>query len=84
MGDILDSLILLTFLLEVAVLLYIELKAWKTLYTPLIFLMLPYTVILLISIAISGNWGFVDFYYPSILFWSVGLFLFSIPSLKKN
>ena len=52
MGDILDSLILLTFLLEVAVLLYIELKAWKTLYTPLIFLMLPYTVILLISISI--------------------------------
>lgn len=82
MGDILDSLILLTFLLEVAVLLYIELKAWKTLYTPLIFLMLPYTVILLISIAISGNWGFVDFYYPSILFWSVGLFLFSIPSFS--
>ena len=26
-------------------LLYIEVKAWKTLYTPLIFLMLPYTVI---------------------------------------
>ena len=82
MGDVQDVLILLSFLLEVAVLLYIEVKAWKTLYTPLIFLMLPYTVILLISIAISGNWGFVDFYYPSILFWSVGLFLFSIPSFS--
>lgn len=80
MGNIQDVLILLSFLLEVAVLFYIEVKAWKTLYTPLIFLMLPYTVILLISIAISGNYGFVDFCYPSILFWSVGLLIFAIPS----
>lgn len=81
MGGFQDILILLSFLIEVAVLFYLELKAWKSLYTPLIFLMLPYTIILLISIAISGNFGFVDFYYPSILIWSVGLVLFAIPSL---
>ena len=80
MGDIQDILILLSFLLEVAVLFYLEMKAWKSLYTPLNFLMLPYTIVLLITIAISGNYGFVDFYYPSILFWSVGLLIFAIPS----
>ena len=81
MGKVVDILILLSFLLEVVVLFYLEIKAWKSLYTPLIFLMLPYTIILLISIAVSGNFGFVDFYYPSILLWSIGLFIFAIPSL---
>lgn len=80
MGDFQDILILISFLLEVAVLFYLEMKAWKTLYTPLVFLMAPYTIILIISIAISGNFGFVDFYYPSILIWSVGLVLFALPS----
>ena len=68
MGDFQDILILISFLLEVAVLFYLEMKAWKTLYTPLVFLMVPYVIVLLISIAISGNFGFVEFYYPSILF----------------
>lgn len=75
-----DILILLSFLIEVVVLLYVEMKAWKTLYTPLIFLMLPYTVILLITILVSGNMNFVEFYYPSIFLWSVGLLIFAIPS----
>jgi hypothetical protein len=66
--------------LEVAVLFYLEMKAWKTLYTPLVFLMVPYVIVLLISIAISGNFGFVEFYYPSILLWSVGLLIFVVPS----
>jgi hypothetical protein len=80
MGGFQDILILVSFLIEVAVLLYLELKAWKSLYTPLNFLMLPYVIVLLISIAISGNFGFVDFYYPSILLWSVGLLIFAVPS----
>ena len=80
MGSFHNILILITFFIEVAVLCYIELKAWKTIYTPLNFLMLPYTIVLLITIAISGNWGFVQFYYPSILLWSVGLLIFAIPS----
>lgn len=79
--DFHDILILFAFLMEVAVLFYLEMKAWKTLYTPLNFLMLPYVVILFITILISGNLGFVEFYYPSILLWSIGLLIFMIPSL---
>ena len=73
-------LILISFLIEVGVLLYLEKKAWNTLYTPLNFLMLPYVVVLLITVAVCGHWGITDFYFPSILYWSVGLFLFAIPS----
>lgn len=80
MGGFLDILILLTFLLEVLVLFYFEMKAWRTLYTPLNILMLPYVIVLLISVAISGKFGFVELYYPSILLWSVGLFIFALPS----
>lgn len=80
MGAFQDILILLSFLVEVAVLFYLEMKAWRTIYTPLVFLMVPYVIVLLISIAISGNFGFVEFYYPSILLWSVGLLIFVIPS----
>ena len=80
MGGFQDILILLSFLIEVAVLFYLEMKAWRTLYTPLIFLMLPYVIVLLITVAISGHFGLVEFYYPSILLWSVGLLLFALPS----
>lgn len=78
--DVSDFLILFSFLLEVVLLLFLELKAWGTLYTPLNFLMLPYTAVLLITILLAGNFGFVEFHYPSIAIWSVGLLLFSIPS----
>lgn len=74
-------LIVLTFLVEVAVLFYLELRTWKTIYTPLNFLMLPYVVVLLLTIMVAGSrFGFVEFYYPSIIMWIVGLLLFAIPS----
>lgn len=72
--------VLISFLIEVGVLFYLEKKTWNTLYTPLNFLMLPYTVVLLISVAVAGHWGIVGFCYQSVLYWSVGLFLFAIPS----
>ena len=72
-------LFVLTLLVEVAVLLYLEIKAWKTFYTPLCFLMLPYVAVLLVSVLLSGKAGFIDFYYPSIIVWNVGLLLFAIP-----
>lgn len=75
-----DFLFLLTILIEVACLFYLEQKTWKTLYTPLNFLMLPYTAVLLITIPTAGNFGFVDFHYPSIIFWNIGLLLFALPS----
>lgn len=80
MDSFLDFFLLLTILVEVAFLFYLEIKTWNTLYTPLNFLMLPYIVVLLITISTAGNFGFVDFHYPSIFFWNVGLLLFAIPS----
>lgn len=80
MGNFHDILILLSFLIEVVVLFYLEMKAWKTLYTPLVFLMLPYVIVLLISVSISGKFGLVEFYYPSIFLWGCGLLVFAIPS----
>lgn len=77
---LLNLLIISTFLIEIAVLLYLEKKIWKTLYTPLLFLLLPYTLILGLTILISGRMGFVELYYPSIMIWCIGLLLFSIPS----
>lgn len=75
-----NGLIIVSILLEIAVLGYLEVKAWKTLYTPLNFLMFPYLIVLVFTIAVSGNIGFVEFYYPSVLIWNVGLLLFAIPS----
>lgn len=76
-----DSFYLISLLLEVAVLFYFEYKTWRTVYTPLNFLMLPYVAILFITIIVAGNaLDFVEFYYPSIFIWNIGLLLFAIPS----
>ena len=69
----------LTLLIESGVLMYLEYKAWKTVFTPLSFLLLPYLAVLMVSIAMSGKMDFVEFYYPSIFIWIVGLFFFAIP-----
>lgn len=71
----------LTLFVEAAVLLWLERRAWHTLLTPLNFLMLPYLFVLAVSVAISGKFDFVEFYYPSIIIWNVGLLLFAVPSL---
>jgi hypothetical protein len=76
-----DTLYLVAILLEAAVLFYLEYRIWKTVYTPLNFLMLPYLVVLLITIMLAGSrLGFVEFYYPSIFIWNVGLLIFFLPS----
>ena len=71
---------LVAFLLEVFVLTVIEYYTWNTLYTPLVCLMLPYTAILLLTLMVDGELGFVPFNYESIIVWHVGLILFAIPS----
>ena len=71
---------LVAFLLEVFVLTVIEYYTWNTLYTPLVCLMLPYTAILLLTLMVDGELGFVPFNYESIIVWHVGLVLFAIPS----
>lgn len=77
-----DALYLISLLLEVAVLLYLECKTWGVFYTPLNFVMIPYVAVLLITIMLAGGGlDFVEFHYPSIFIWNVGLLLFAIPSL---
>ena len=79
MSNFTDVLYLIAILLESALLLYLECKIWKTLYTPFNFLMLPYLIVLLITIFLAGKLGFVEFYYPSIFIWNVGLLIFFLP-----
>jgi hypothetical protein len=72
--------IVLILLMEVSCLTYLEYRAWRTIYTPLCVLMLPYVAVLLITIAIPADFGFVRFNYESIYVWILGLPLFAIPS----
>ena len=72
--------IVLILLMEVSCLTYLEYRAWRTIYTPLCALMLPYVGVLLITIAIPADFGFVRFNYESIYVWILGLPLFAIPS----
>ena len=82
MGDWADMLYLVAILIEVGLLFYLECKIWKTLYTPLNFVMLPYIIVLLITATlVSGKLEFVEFYYPSIFIWNVGLLIFFLPSI---
>lgn len=77
-----DIVITLSYIIELIVLSYAEYGIWRTLYTPFFFLALPYTAVLFITILITTfDIGFCGLYYPSILIWNVGLFLFFIPSL---
>lgn len=68
-------------IIESTILFLLEKKAWKTLLTPLNFLMLPYLAVLAVTILVSGHFDFIEFYYPSIMIWMVGLTLFAVPSL---
>lgn len=78
--EIMNFVLLIGIYLEIAVLGYFEYKLWNTLYTPLNFLMLPYAIVLLFCVLICGNFGVVEFYYPSLLLWMGGLLLFAVPS----
>lgn len=65
---------------EVLLMALIERKLWRTPYTPLNCLMVPYAVVLAFCMGIDGKMGFVPFYYPSVWVWVVGIALFFIPS----
>lgn len=82
MGAFQNMLIVVSIVLEILFLGFLELKTWRTVYTPLNFLMFPYLAVLIITLMLAGSkWGFVEFYYPSILLWNVSLLIFAIPSL---
>ena len=75
-----DIVLFLGICIEMAVLAYFDYKLWGTLYTPLNFLMLPYAIVLLFCVAVCGNFGVAEFYYPSLALWMWGLLLFAVPS----
>ncbi|MCM1530664.1 MAG: DUF6337 family protein [Bacteroides sp.] len=74
-----NAFLFLVLLAEVLLLFRIEKKMWRTLYTPLNFLMLPYAVVLGITLILSGRLGLAEFYYPSLIPWIIGLPLFAVP-----
>lgn len=78
--NLLDFIALVALFAEIAVLAYFDKKMWGTMYTPLNILMLPYAVVLVFTILVSGNWGIAEFYYPSIMVWMLGLIVFAVPS----
>ncbi len=81
MDNFINYIILISFLIEVLILLKMEKVLWKTYYTPLNLLMIPYTIVLLINIALPKDLDFEPFYFPSILVWAIGLLVFFMPSL---
>lgn len=81
MSNSLDLLLIVTLLVEVGVLTYLEHRAWGGWLTPLNMLMLPYVAVLGVTMIVAGgSLGFVNIYYPSIFIWIIGLFLFAMPS----
>lgn len=73
-------LIVISFLLEFIFLSYFEYKIWKSFFTPFFVLAIPFFFVTLITVLISDNVGFVQFYYPTLFIWHVGLAVFAIPS----
>ena len=84
MVDLSQLSIVMILLMEVSCLTYLEYRAWQTFYTPLCVLMIPYVIVLLITISIAGNYGFVNFNYESIYIWIFGLPLFALPSYMAS
>lgn len=80
MDTLINIAIVVLLVVEIGVFCFFEHKLWKTFYTPLNFLMLPFIIIFILTIPISKNFGFVDIYYPSLLLWIIGLPFFFIPS----
>ncbi len=71
--------LLLSLAVESALLFLLEKKMWKTVYTPLNFLMIPYLAVLGFTLVVAGHGGMADFYYPSLVPWIIGLPLFAVP-----
>lgn len=70
----------LSVFIEIFLLAWIEKKLWRTYFTPLSFLMLPYGAALLVTLVVEGRFGIVPFYYPSLIPWIIGMPLFAVPS----
>lgn len=74
-------LYLFIFILEVVLVLLSEKRRWGNLLTPLTVLVIPYTLATIVAIWVSyTNNDVPDFYFPSLIVWIFGIFLFWIPS----
>lgn len=70
----------LSVFIEIFLLAWIEKRLWKTYFTPLNFLIVPYAVVLIVTLWAEGRFGIVPFYYPSLIPWILGMPLFAVPS----
>jgi hypothetical protein len=69
------------FFFVVLILAVIEKIQWGKWLTPLNVLSLPYTISVLVSIIYQKTTPNIpEFYYPSLMVWTLGLLLFEIPS----
>lgn len=75
-------LYLILYLAEVIVFFQAERRMWKTIFTPLNMLMLPFTFTTLVAIVFSYADPYTPNYYlPSLVLWMIGLVVFWIPSV---
>ena len=80
MSIAINILILCMYIAEVLFLAQAERRIWGTLFTPLNALSLPFTGILVLTLCLPSELGFVPFHYPCLLIWMGGLALMAIPS----
>ena len=78
--DLYFILIYLCLLSEVIMLAFIEKKLWNTYYTPLNFLMIPYFIVMNISVLTVNIYDLYPFYAESLYVWMLGLLCFATPS----
>lgn len=66
--------------LEIALLAFAEKRLWKTWFTPINCLSVPYAIVLAVCLWVDGSMGYVPFHYPSVWVWVAGLAVFFVPS----
>lgn len=69
---------ILVLVLESLFIVILDFKIHKTLYTPTIFLSVPFVVITLCAFCMTEKMGLLPIYLPSLYYWCIGLFLFWI------
>ena len=79
-----NILILVFLLVEVYFLVRLEKRLWNSYYTPVTILAVPYVLVVLLTVLLPESLGFVSLYYPSLLFWIVGLVLLEVPSILMS
>ena len=74
-------LFLVFYLVEIFFIIFYEKKIWGTFLTPAIFLIVPFTFVLLTAIFVSPWFGFFPIYWKIIYIYCIGTFTFWLPSL---